>query len=686
MHLKTLILILSLTHSLAFTSKSQDSPQLEQSDVYGDLSEYLSWPMSATAFSGNDLSVMNRFNDRELADLIPNYSKTDTGIGSFGDVSSMRGLTNTPFFSSPSVIQYVDDVPSGNIFSHTAPLHAIDRVEILRGAQSTLFGVNSYAGVVNIVSKRPSNELEGSISSSYGNYDTRSLDSYIMGPLNDDNSLSFRIGGQYFERDGYLTNSLLGISPDNQEHISGAGSIYWNLSDNWEISLSASYDNYDDGISRLTPLSSDPFTLNSDVRGSSKQNAQSQSLRMAYQGDELNFLSVTSRRNWEISPYHFDLDFGPNPGNDSKIYQEQDSVSQEFRISSNNNSTLEWTGGAYFGETELDGNTKRNFIIPLPPQFGGGFAPASTTTDYILTENAYALFGQITYNGIDRTGMHFGLRLDQVEKGIYRNAFGLAGPVPLINLENDYSFASPRAGIDFELNDSSLVYVNTGISTKPGGFSAFIDNPQSAAFDEEESWNNEIGLKKKWLDGNLKTNIALFHNDIDNYQVERSLVATDYAVLNAEEAKSYGVEIEFSAEIMDGLTLQGSLGKVNTELTKYTDPLTGDDLSGNKAPFVPELDASLSATYQHETGLFARVELVHKGEIYFDDRNVGTFVEDGFTIINAAVGYKANSGLELSLFGTNLTDEVFYLNMTPDLNAGTVGAPQLVGVRVKWDY
>ncbi|MDB4720827.1 TonB-dependent receptor [Verrucomicrobiales bacterium] len=683
---KPLFLILNLIYYLAFTANAQNAPQLEQSDVYGDLSEYLSWPMSATAFSGTDLGVMNRFSDRDLADLIPNYSKTDTGIGSFGDVSSMRGLTNTPFFSSPSVIQYVDDVPSGNIFSHTTPLHAVDRVEILRGAQSTLFGVNSYAGVVNIVSKRPSNVLEGSITSSFANYDSKSFDSYIMGPLNDDNTLSFRLGGQYFERDGYLNNSLLGISPDNQEHRSGAGSIYWNLSDNWEISLSASYDNYDDGISRLTSLGSDPFTLNSDVRGSSQQDAQSQSLRMSYESDELNFLSVTSRRNWEISPYHFDLDFGPNPGNESKIYQEQDSISQEFRFSSNNNSTLEWTGGAYFGETELDGNTRRDFIIPIPPQFGGGFTPASTTTDYILSENSYALFGQITYNGIERTGMHFGLRLDQVEKGIYRNAFGLAGPVPLIDLENDYSFASPRAGIDFELNDTSLVYVNTGISSKPGGFSAFIDDPQSAVFDEEESWNNEIGLKKKWLDGNLKTNIALFHNEIDNYQVERSLVATDYAVLNAEEAESYGVEIEFSAEILDGLTLQGSLGTVNTELTKYTDPLTGADLSGNKAPFVPEIDASLSATYQHETGLFARVELVHKGEIFFDDRNVGAFVEDGFTVLNAAVGYKANSGLEVSLFGTNLTDEVFYLNMTPDLNAGTVGAPQLAGIKIKWDY
>ncbi|MEO1860640.1 MAG: hypothetical protein ABGZ19_12140, partial [Verrucomicrobiales bacterium] len=130
MNFKPLLLISTLTYFLAFTANAQNTPQLEQSDIYGDLSDYLSWPMSATAFSGTDLSVMNRFSDRELADLIPSYSKTDTGIGSFGDVSSMRGLTNTPFFSSPSVIQYVDDVPSGNIFSHTAPLHAVDRVEI----------------------------------------------------------------------------------------------------------------------------------------------------------------------------------------------------------------------------------------------------------------------------------------------------------------------------------------------------------------------------------------------------------------------------------------------------------------------------------------------------------------------------------------------------------------------------
>ena len=112
--------------------KSQNAEELESIEIYGDLSKYLSWPMSATAFSGDDLRMLNMFDDRQLADLTPNFSKTDTGIGSFGDVVSIRGLTNTPFFSSPSVVQYVDDVPSGNVYSHTASFYGTEKVEILR--------------------------------------------------------------------------------------------------------------------------------------------------------------------------------------------------------------------------------------------------------------------------------------------------------------------------------------------------------------------------------------------------------------------------------------------------------------------------------------------------------------------------------------------------------------------------
>ena len=683
MKIASIILSLIISNILV---NAQVSDELDNTDIYGDLSKYLSWPMSATAFSGDDLRMLNRFDDRQLADLIPNFSKTDTGIGSFGDVISIRGLTNTPFFSSPSVVQYVDDVPSGNVYSHTASFYGTEKVEILRGAQSTLFGVNSYGGVINIESKRPSDRLESSITSSIADYDTFSVDGSLMGPLNDENTISYRLGIIHYERDGVLNNPFLNISPDFQDHLSYGGSLYWNPNDNLEISLSASFDDFNDGAHRLTPLGQDPFTLNSDIVGSSIQESESMSLRVKNSGESFDFLSVTYGRNWKLNPYHFDLDFSPNPGSESKIFQTQESRGQEFRFSSIEGGTWDWAAGASYADIDVTGNTTRSFFIPLPPEFGGGFAPVTTTTDYSLNEESYGLFGQVSYNGIENVGVHLGLRGDQYDKSINRSAFGLSGPVPNIDESSEYSFISPRAGIDFELSDSSLLYLNSGIAYKPGGYSAFIDDPKLAEFDKEQSWTKEIGLKKRWFDDLVRTNIAIFHNNIDDYQVERSLVATDYAILNAEEARSYGAEIELSAEIFTGVTLEGSFGRTTTELTNYTDPISGTNLSGNKAPFVPELDASLAATYTHDTGLFARVELVHQGEIYFNDQNDTSFMENGFTVINATIGYRSESGYELSVFGGNLTDETYYVNITPDLNAGTVGLPQMIGIRARWEY
>ena len=683
MKIASIILSLLISNILV---NAQVSDELDNTDIYGDLSKYLSWPMSATAFSGDDLRMLNRFDDRQLADLIPNFSKTDTGIGSFGDVISIRGLTNTPFFSSPSVVQYVDDVPSGNVYSHTASFYGTEKVEILRGSQSTLFGVNSYGGVINIESKRPSDRLESSITSSIADYDTFSVDGSLMGPLNDENTISYRLGISHYERDGVLNNPFLNISPDFQDHLSYGGSLYWNPNDNLEISLSASFDDFNDGAHRLTPLGQDPFTLNSDIVGSSIQESESMSLRIKNSGESFDFLSVTYGRNWKLNPYHFDLDFSPNPGSESKIFQTQESRGQEFRFSSIEGGTWDWAAGASYADIDVTGNTTRSFFIPLPPEFGGGFAPVTTTTDYSLNEESYGLFGQVSYNGIENVGVHLGLRGDQYDKSINRSAFGLSGPVPNIIESSEYSFISPRAGIDFELSDSSLLYLNSGIAYKPGGYSAFIDDPKLSEFDKEQSWTKEIGLKKRWLDDLVRTNIAIFHNNIDDYQVERSLVATDYAILNAEEARSYGAEIELSAEIFTGVTLEGSFGRTTTELTNYTDPISGTNLSGNKAPFVPELDASLAATYTHDTGLFARVELVHQGEIYFNDQNDTSFMENGFTVINATIGYRSESGYELSVFGGNLTDETYYVNITPDLNAGTVGLPQMIGIRARWEY
>ena len=250
---------------------AQAQEDLPQSEVYGDLSKYQLWPLSATAVSGDDLSMMWRVNDQDLADLVPNHYQTDTGIGSFGDVSSMRGLTNTPFFSSPSVVQYIDGVPSGNTFSHTAALFGIDSIEVLRGAQGTLFGVNSYGGVINIKSRRPSDQAQATLIKSVGSYNSFLTNGVFLTPLTPDNSLSLRLGIQKLKRDGVLQNDFLGIAPDFIDQTSLSGALYWNPNDRIELSFSATDEDYADGASRLTPLSGDPFVLNSNIAGSSQQ-------------------------------------------------------------------------------------------------------------------------------------------------------------------------------------------------------------------------------------------------------------------------------------------------------------------------------------------------------------------------------------------------------------------------------
>ena len=397
-----LIGTLCLSQGQLVDDESNAEAMLDPYTVYGEVSNYQSWPLSASAVSGEDLATTNRQDQRDLSAVIPNMSQTDSGLRSYGDVASMRGLTNTPFFGNPSVMQYVDDVPMGNVFGQTTQFHSIDRVEVFRGPQGWLFGSNPYGGAVNIVSKAPTDLWTGSASASYGSYESFIGDGYIMGPLVTD-KLAIKLGGSFSKRNGYLYNPTLGTHPDDQQHASGSGTLYWRPGPGWEVRLTANFDQFDDGAPRLTSLDGDPYTTTADVHGEARQRSNTQALRVTYENDAYKFLSVTARREWEIDPYRFDLDLGPFPGNDSTITQEQERLTQEFRWSSVGERDWEWSVGAYAARTDLSGDTTRNFLAPGP---GGMFFPLTTLTDYSIDEENYALFGQVTYNAIDRWGFH----------------------------------------------------------------------------------------------------------------------------------------------------------------------------------------------------------------------------------------------------------------------------------------
>jgi len=534
--------------------------------------------------------------------------------------------------------------------------------------------------VVNVTTKRPGNEIHGSLGTTVGDYSLFGVNGSVSGALVDD-VLKFRLKGYHSERDGFLWNPTLGLSPDNESRSGGGGTLYWTPSEDWEISLSGNWETFDNGSSRLVPIGGEFVTVTSNVEGQMQGDSRTAALRLSYDGDDYRFDSVTAWRNWEIDPYVQDLDLGPAPafpfGGFSRIRQEQDQWSQEFRISSpvENEGLPDWSVGVYGAVADTDHN---------------GFNTVSGSTTFGLDENSFAVFAEGGTDLSERWRAILGLRYDRVEKDMIRTNMGHLFLLPSAsNFNESWDFVSPKLTLEFEASENALLYASSSYTSKPGGFSPFanLSSPAQAQYEEEKNWANEAGIKVSGMDGRLRGRAAAFYYDIEDYQVERGLANGDYLILNADEATSYGAEFELEYDVCSSLTLDGSIGLTQTELDRYTDPLTGAVLDGNEAPYVPEYDFVLGGTWRAESGLFARLEYRGVGDTTFDDFNRANLEQGAYGVMNARVGYRRD-GFTVSVFGTNLTDQNYYTNISSALfvPGGSVGAPRQVGVMATIEF
>jgi iron complex outermembrane receptor protein len=653
---------------------------------------------SFNRFTAEDLEILRIRRAEDIVRYAPNQFATDSGSRSFGDVYSVRGLTNTVFFGAPATVIYVDDVPFGETFTYAQDLNFIESIEVLRGPQPTLVGRNAYGGLINIQTRRPTNEVEGGLEVGYGSYNAQEYDGYISGPIIDD-KLAFRFGAQYDSRDGYMTNTTTGLREDDQEHKGFQGGVYLTPGNNWEISLTASYDEYNDGGTRVTPLGRTTgfYTVGSDTPGEQDRNVDSEALRFAYDDGEFQFVSVTSHRGFELDPFTTDLDYSAGLGpNFTTLSQTQELWSQEFRFAGLfDDPAWKWNAGVYGSTSRVNGNGFRSFIAapasPLPP-----FFLVQETTVHTIDETSLAAFGGISYDLNEDIAIHAGGRIDWIERTLDRNKntltipiFPAGAPIPGSSAnagDNDWIHFTPTVGADWKLSDTQLLYAKTSYAFKPGGFSAYVDDPAFVAYGEETSWASELGLKSEWSE-RLVTNVAVFYNDIDDYQVERGLNngATDYAVFNAAEAETYGVEFAFQYEIAPSLDFLGSFGYTHARLTDYTDPVSGASLDGVTPPFVPEFDAALALEYHLDNGFFARLEHLAVGNTQFDDFNNQQFEQGGYGIFNAVVGLRKDQWT-VSVYGSNLGEKEYYTNINPAVFAGAVGAPSEYGVKMGWEF
>lgn len=611
-------------------------------------------------WSGTDLQDRGIRKLDELQGQAPNLVARSGGSRSLNQVLGLRGLVNNAFYGEPAVALYVDDVPYASTLTYDPSLLDIDHVDLHRGPQFTRWGRRAAAGLISIQSRQPGDVFRIKTETEFASNEAQSYRLFMDGPLSPE--LGFTLSGAYSRRDGFLYNNLLGITPDDEEQLAGRFSLLWKPTKRLEVQLIAAAQHSDDGVQRYTNLDSDPWTVAHDFSGVTKGRSDTESMRIRYTGDDLMFTSITARRNFNLDPASFDLDFSPVPFLPTTVYTNQEQYSQEFRLQPVREGRLDWFAGAYASWVPVD-------VLVDDTVFRG---------DSKMRDTTWALYGEVTQkldHGFDLTA---GLRGEVTEKSARRLLEATAGPATQSRRERTDSNLSPKLQLTKHLGDGVLIYASTAINHRPGAYSVFNFQPTIQSAGSERNWANEIGAKASFLDERLEISLSGFWYDIEDYQVERYVLG-GFGISTADEVVSRGLELELLARPAEGLEFSANAGYTDAQFESYRDPLTGADLSGNHPPSIPEFTAMCSAQYRHPSGPMARVEWVMTGRTFFDDSNSASGAQSSYGLFNARIGFEGKNW-GLFVYGKNLTGKDYYALKIPTLNVGFPGEPRSIGV------
>jgi len=584
----------------------------------------------------------------------------------------------------------------------------VERVEILRGPQGTLYGRNATAGVVNVISKKPGDEYEGYASAYIGNFDRIQVESGVGGPITD--LLGFRVAGRWADDDGFTDDldSRGGDTVDDLSIWSLRGIVDFEPSDSLRAELIVEYgesDNHNRSVRRrdrrhLSQLgdgapdaigTAPPFGCTGCPALPNPAFDETRNELPTFA--EWEILGVTGTLEWRIaegltltsiSAYRdFDDLFSFNTdGTEAFVTNTQydrsaDQFTQELRLAGDND-TLDWLVGFFYMQED-----KREHLGLPAAKFGGSFN--------IFAENeatAWAIFGQTSYHVTEALSLTAGLRYNKEDKDdcsasqfLFGDFDGLnspaAGADPCSNPSRDDSWEdwTPKFGIDYRLDDNVLLYASATKGFKSGGTNSLA--PGSLPFDQEELWSYEAGVKSDLYDGRLRANISVFFYDYDDLQVSTFDATTGTTrIENAASAEVTGIELELSALPIDNLLWNLGVTFLDSEYDEFVTtfgqiPGGGGpnvvDLSGNQLVNAPELKLVTNARYEMQVGdnsLYFFGQVAWQDDVFHSQFNEAEVGQEAYALVDARVGYVfgANDQWELSALVKNAFDEHYFQN------------------------
>ncbi|TDG15527.1 TonB-dependent receptor [Seongchinamella unica] len=662
-------------------------------------------PIAVTAFSARDLAIRGDSDITELAQSVPSVTLEPSRATSSTLTAFIRGVGQQDPLAGyeQGVGLYLDDVylarPQGNVID----IYDVERIEVLRGPQGTLYGRNTVGGAIKYITRRLGDEFSGRLKATYGEYDQIDLVGTVSVPVSD----AFRIGGTVasFQRDGYGENKTTGDEHYNKDVFAYRLSAEWLPTEDLLVRLA-----YDDTTDKSNPVaghrvrpgavSGDPVLRDiydttagaaenistQGIGGNNEVEAEGWMVSVDWNfGDHYTFRSITAERE-DYTESVIDFDSLAVDDFDAPVIYDNEQFTQEFQLLYNGEK-MNLVTGLYY----IDADASNDFDVVLG-QLGRAAYGAELTayTGGKVTTESWSAFADLTWNFTDKLSVAVGGRYtdDKRTADVLRASYLGAGGSPFFGnddalflgassdyqAEESWTDFSPRVNISYLWTDDITVY--GGYSQ---GFKAGMFDPRGANFltpaveegvDPETLDSYEVGIKASYWDGRAITNVALFYSEYTDMQVPGSVgidtdgdgINDDFAgtLTNAGEAEISGIEIEGTFLFTENFSMQVAASFLDAEITEWivNDVDVSDDRSVQNTP-----EEMAYVAFNYLTGAFGgdlnlNANWSYRGDSTQFEFAAPVFDQEAYDMFNASVVWvSASEAWLLGLYGKNLSDE-----------------------------
>lgn len=621
-------------------------------------------PESITAFGAADIAEAR-------IETIDNALKLTPGVSIIRDQQPglstilIRGVGQNRA-AEPPVAFVVDGVPLANPYEFTQDLFGIERIEVLRGPQGSLYGRNAIGGAINITTKVPTNELELEANLRYAEGNSYKVGLGAAGALAKD-ILLFRVSGTLKGSDGLIRNVTLDRKVDDFDENNLRGKLLFRPSDDFSIEVNGFHNSYRGGGGWWAPADVNALNLNSfthvpqgDILGRVDREYDSASLKVEY---DLGAVSLTSITGWAYLSESLDQDgdMSPKAVVRAKVGEKFETLTQEVRLASDGEAGLDWIVGAFYQNTQRKRRTEVSFNLNAPPPFGGGTGDPASANFIPVADipssrryEAYAIFGQADLAITDQLKFTAGLRYDTEDR---------TQTLPVALSKIGFDSWQPKFSLAYNPAEAVMIYGTVAKGYRPGGFNDALTFGQT--YKSETLWSYEGGLKSKMAGGNLILNLSIYRQMFSDPQFFLVDASGQQSIINGRKSRSHGAEIELQAYPVAGLQIFAGIGLIDTKITAFDAfPLFAShdttQFVGNKSPQIPNYNINFTAQYSFALSstfdLIARIDYRREGRVYWHLDNGDR--RGGYDLFNAGLTLKRDN-LSVSLFADNLFDKKY---------------------------